>query len=95
MENLASLLNEALGLVAQAQNLNDLEKVRVDFLGKKGAMTALLKTLGSLSAEERLKLTNHTTNDDQETTYSTFPCADVCVCSATTHSKCPRTNNRC
>lgn len=53
MENLASLTDEAVTLAAQAENLNQLDQVRVDYLGKKGHLTALLKSLGSLSAEER------------------------------------------
>lgn len=53
MEHLASLLHEALTLADKARTLEDLEKVRVDFLGKKGGLTALLKTLGRLTAEER------------------------------------------
>jgi phenylalanyl-tRNA synthetase alpha chain len=53
MENLSSLTQEALQLVGKADALDSLEQVRVDFLGKKGHLTALLKTLGQLSAEER------------------------------------------
>lgn len=53
MENLSSLTQEALQLVVKVDNLDSLEQVRVDFLGKKGHLTALLKSLGQLSAEER------------------------------------------
>ena len=53
MENLEALTSEALNLVEQASELSALDKVRVDYLGKKGQITALLKTLGKLSAEER------------------------------------------
>ena len=53
MENLKSLTDEALALVAQSNDLNSLDKVRVDYLGKKGQITALLKGLGKLSAAER------------------------------------------
>ncbi len=53
MENLTELTQEALGLVNGANDLAALDKVRVDYLGKKGQLTALLKTLGKLSAEER------------------------------------------
>ncbi len=55
MENLASLVEEAAQLISNAQNVNDLETVRVDYLGKKGKVTALLKSLGRLSAQERPK----------------------------------------
>lgn len=53
METLASITDEALSLVERAENLSALDQVRVDYLGKKGHLTALLKTLGKLSAEER------------------------------------------
>lgn len=53
MENLASLTEAAISLVNQADNLSTLDQVRVDYLGKKGQITQLAKTLGKLSAEER------------------------------------------
>ena len=42
--------------VAQATDLRALDDVRVEFLGKKGELTALLKQLGGLDAEERPKV---------------------------------------
>ncbi|MGH1371003.1 MAG: phenylalanine--tRNA ligase subunit alpha [Cellvibrionaceae bacterium] len=53
MENLAALTDEALNLVADAEDLAALDHVRVEYLGKKGQITALLKGLGKLSNEER------------------------------------------
>ena len=53
MENLAALTEEALKLVTNAQDLPALDAVRVDYLGKNGSITALMKTLGKLSPEER------------------------------------------
>ena len=53
MENLAALTDEALKLVANAEDLAALDHVRVEYLGKKGQITALLKSLGKLSNEER------------------------------------------
>ncbi len=53
MENLQNLVTEALAKVEQAQDVQVLDQVRVDYLGKKGEITALLKTLGKLSNEER------------------------------------------
>ena len=53
MENLDALKEKALALVNGASDLAILDQVRVDYLGKKGQLTALLKTLGQLSAEER------------------------------------------
>ncbi|MBB3060411.1 phenylalanine--tRNA ligase subunit alpha [Microbulbifer rhizosphaerae] len=53
MQDLQSLTEQALELVEQADGLAALDQVRVDYLGKKGQLTALLKSLGKLSAEER------------------------------------------
>jgi len=53
MENLSALTQAALSLVADAEDLAALDHVRVEYLGKKGQITALLKTLGKLSNEER------------------------------------------
>src|SRR5689334_15522133 len=39
--------------IAAAENLGDLEAVRVSALGKSGSITALLKSLGSMDAETR------------------------------------------
>ncbi|MFI2810765.1 MULTISPECIES: phenylalanine--tRNA ligase subunit alpha [Microbulbifer] len=53
MQDLQSLTEQALDAVAKAEDLAGLDQVRVDYLGKKGQLTALLKGLGKLSAEER------------------------------------------
>ncbi len=53
MENLQNLVSEALEKVDQASDVKALDQVRVDYLGKKGVLTAQLKNLGKLSAEER------------------------------------------
>jgi phenylalanyl-tRNA synthetase alpha chain len=53
LENLQNLVTEALAKVEQAQDVQVLDQVRVDYLGKKGVLTAQLKTLGKLSNEER------------------------------------------
>ncbi len=53
MQNLDALAEEALALVDRATDLASLDQIRVDYLGKKGRLTALLKSLGQLSAEER------------------------------------------
>ena len=55
MENLKELTDEALAAVARASDLRALDDIRVRYLGKKGEISALLKTLGKLSAEERPK----------------------------------------
>ncbi len=53
MDNLESLQNEALQAITQAQNLAELESLRVSYLGKKGSLTEQLKSLGKLPPEER------------------------------------------
>jgi phenylalanyl-tRNA synthetase alpha chain len=44
---------EALSEIASAGNLADLEAIRVKTLGKSGTITALLKTLGGMTPEQR------------------------------------------
>ena len=53
MQDLQSLVNEALGEVAGCASLAALDESRVRWLGKKGALTEQLKSLGSLPAAER------------------------------------------
>ncbi len=53
MENLDLLLAQGKEAVEQATDANTLDQVRVQYLGKKGELTQLLKGLGKLSAEER------------------------------------------
>ncbi len=50
-----TLKSDALARIAAAADLAALEAVRVDLLGKQGTITALLKTLGQMSPEERLE----------------------------------------
>ncbi len=50
-----SILQQATQAVSAAGDTQSLDEVRVRFLGKKGALTALLKSLGQLSKEERPK----------------------------------------
>ncbi|MCH9692162.1 MAG: phenylalanine--tRNA ligase subunit alpha [Gammaproteobacteria bacterium] len=53
MQELSSLTQQAQSLAEQAEDLATLDRVRVEYLGKKGHITALLKNLGKLSAAER------------------------------------------
>lgn len=53
MENIEILLAEGKAAAEQATSTQDLDQVRVQYLGKKGHLTQLLKGLGALSAEER------------------------------------------
>ena len=53
MSDIASLQSEILAVVAGAADEAALEAVRVASLGKKGSVSALLATMGSLSPDER------------------------------------------
>ena len=56
MENLDALVSQALEAVQQAADINALEQLRVQYLGKKGELTQVMKTLGNIPAEERPKV---------------------------------------
>ncbi|MFZ4077416.1 MAG: phenylalanine--tRNA ligase subunit alpha, partial [Legionellaceae bacterium] len=51
-----TLLKEALEAVDAVTTLSALDAIRVDFLGKKGRLTELLKGLVHLSAEDKPKI---------------------------------------
>ncbi|MGO2392396.1 MAG: phenylalanine--tRNA ligase subunit alpha [Halomonas sp.] len=53
MDHLPTLVSEARDAIQAAQSVAALDELRVSYLGKKGEVTALLKGLGKLSAEER------------------------------------------
>jgi len=53
MQVLSELIDQAASEIDAASDLAALDAVRVSYLGKKGALTARLKTLGQLPAEER------------------------------------------
>ena len=52
-EQLAKIKEEALASFQAAATAADLDELRVKYLGKKGELTAVLKQMGKLSAEER------------------------------------------
>ena len=56
MENLDALVSQALEAVRHTEDVNALEQIRVHYLGKKGELTQVMKTLGDLPAEERPKV---------------------------------------
>lgn len=53
MDDIASLERALIDAIAQAETLDAVEDVRVRALGKSGSITQLLKTLGTLSPDER------------------------------------------
>ncbi len=52
-EHLENLRAQALSALEQAASAEELEALRIQLLGKKGELTAILKQMGKLSAEER------------------------------------------
>lgn len=53
MQDYDKLKNEVLIKIKEANSLDDLENLRVRFLGKKGSITSLMKQLGSLEPDKR------------------------------------------
>ncbi|WP_347986214.1 phenylalanine--tRNA ligase subunit alpha [Methylomonas sp. AM2-LC] len=51
--NIEDIITQALQAVAEAHDLNQLDQVRVNYLGKKGLFTQQMKELGSLDPEQR------------------------------------------
>jgi len=52
-EEILQLKNDALTLILEAENVDELEKIAAQFLGKNGKLTAAFKKLPNLSIEER------------------------------------------
>lgn len=56
MQDLISLQQNAFVAIDQAQDIHALEAIRVDYLGKKGRLTDILKNLVNLPAQEKPKV---------------------------------------
>lgn len=52
-EQIESIKEKALHKIEEANNMQTLNEVRVEFLGKKGELTSVLRGMGALSPEER------------------------------------------
>ena len=52
-QQLETIRQLALKAIEEAEDQQGLENLRVKYLGKKGELTAILKQMGKLSAEER------------------------------------------
>ncbi len=55
-EKLQLLGKEAIAALAEAEDVKELENLRVKYLGKKGELTELLRSMGSLPKEERPRM---------------------------------------
>ena len=53
LDEIAQLAHDASERIGKADSLDSLNAVRIHFLGKKGAVTAVLKSLGKLPPDER------------------------------------------
>jgi len=51
-EKLLNVMEEALELIKQCNCNDEIEKIRVQFLGKKGELTSILRSMGQLSEKE-------------------------------------------
>ncbi|CEK11744.1 phenylalanine--tRNA ligase subunit alpha [Legionella hackeliae] len=56
MQDIILLQQQAADAIVQAKDISVLEAIRVDYLGKKGQLTEILKSLANLSAEEKPKV---------------------------------------
>ena len=52
-EQIEKIRQEALTAIANAEDAKQLDEAKVKYLGKKGELTAVLRGMGALSAEER------------------------------------------
>src|SRR3989338_1453424 len=55
-DELERLSHEAAAAVGQARSADDLEQLRVKFLGRKSRLADIMKSLGQLSGEERAQV---------------------------------------
>lgn len=56
MQDITHLQEQACAAIDTAGDLNSLEAIRIDYLGKKGRLTEILKNLVHLSAEEKPRM---------------------------------------
>ena len=53
LENIESLASQAHGRIGHAESLEELENLRLEYLGRKGALTKILHSLGQVPASQR------------------------------------------
>jgi len=69
--SIEEILSQALQALAQTQDLNQLDQVRVHYIGKKGLITQHMKELGSLDPEQR-KIAGLTINNAKNSFQEAF-----------------------
>ncbi|MGB9637271.1 MAG: phenylalanine--tRNA ligase subunit alpha, partial [Microgenomates group bacterium] len=52
-DQINNLKNEAVGEILEAENLEELEKIRINFLGRSGKINSLIREMSKLPAEEK------------------------------------------
>ena len=65
-ERIQEILNEAKEKIAQAATPEDVEQLRVGFLGKKGKITDIFKMMSKLDKEEKKTIAFHIMSEDSD-----------------------------
>ncbi len=65
-EKLEKIMNDALGQIDASEQLDKLTEIKVNFLGKKGALTSVLKSMKDVAPEDRPKV-GQMVNEARET----------------------------
>ncbi|HLD92397.1 MAG TPA: phenylalanine--tRNA ligase subunit alpha, partial [Patescibacteria group bacterium] len=55
-EDLINLKNQALARISEANNLDELEQIRIDLFGRSGKITLIIKELRNLKPEEKKQI---------------------------------------
>ena len=50
------IAEESITIISKTRNLNELEELRIFYLGKKGLVTSFLKTMKNLDQSERIDI---------------------------------------
>lgn len=66
MEDIISVKNEAIAQITEAKNAEELESLRIAYLGRNGKITELIKKIKDLSPEEK-KESGRTINEAKNT----------------------------
>ena len=55
-EDLINLKNQTLARISEANNLDELEQIRIDLFGRSGKITLIIKELRNLKPEEKKQI---------------------------------------
>ena len=50
------IAEESIAKISKSENINELEEIRIFYLGKKGLITSFLKTMKELEQSERIEI---------------------------------------